>query len=56
MDNTISPAYWKNNLNLPVDDIKFQFYLRGIQVPEESEIQEELKHKGRGKVRTYKEY
>ena len=25
-------------------------------MPEESEIQEELKHKGRGKVRTYKEY
>ena len=25
-------------------------------MPKESEIQEELKHKGRGKVRTYKEY
>ena len=25
-------------------------------MPEESEIQEELKHKGRGKVRTYKDY
>ena len=56
IDNTISPAYWKDNLNLTVNDIKFQFYLRGIQVPEESEIQEELKHKGRGKARTYKEY
>ena len=56
IDNNISPAYWKNNPNLTVDDIKFQFYLRGIQVPEESEIQEELKHKGRGKVRTYKQY
>ena len=56
IDNTISPAYWKDNLNLTVNDIKFQFYLRGIQVPEESEIHEELKHKGRGKVRTYKEY
>ena len=56
IDNTISPAYWKDNLNLTVNDIKFQFYLRGIQVPEESEIQEELKNKGRGKVRTYKEY
>ena len=56
IDNNISPAYWKNNPNLTVDDIKFQFYLRGIQVPKESEIQEELKHKGRGKARTYKEY
>ena len=56
IDNNISPAYWKDNPNLKVDDIKFQFYLRGIQVPEESEIQEELKHKGRGKARTYKEY
>ena len=25
-------------------------------MPKESEIQEELKHKGRGKARTYKEY
>ena len=25
-------------------------------MPEESEIQEHLKHKGRGKMRTYKEY
>ena len=25
-------------------------------MPEESEIQEELKHKGRGNIRTYKEY
>ena len=25
-------------------------------MPEESEIQEELKHKGRGKARTYKQY
>ena len=25
-------------------------------MPEESEIQEELKHKGRDKARTYKEY
>ena len=56
IDNTISPAYWKDNPNLTVNDIKFQFYLRGIQVPEESEIQEELKQKGRGKARTYKEY
>ena len=56
IDNTISPAYWKENPNLTVNYIKFQFYLRGIQVPEESEIQEELKHKGRGKARTYKEY
>ena len=56
LDNTISPAYWKDNPNLTVNDIKFQFYLRGIQVPEESEIQEELKQKGRGKARTYKEY
>ena len=56
IDNTISPAYWKDNPNLTVNDIKFQFYLRGIQVPEESEIQEELKQKGRGEARTYKEY
>ena len=56
IDNTISPAYWKDNPNLTVNDIKFQFCLRGIQVPEESEIQEELKQKGRGKARTYKEY
>ena len=56
IDNTISPAYWKDNPNSTVNDIKFQFYLRGIQVPEESEIQEELKQKGRGKARTYKEY
>ena len=48
LDNNISPVYWKDNLNLTVNDIEFQFYLRGIQVPEESEIQEELKHKGRG--------
>ena len=25
-------------------------------MPEEKDIQEELKHKGRGKARTYKEY
>ena len=56
IDNNISPAYWKSNPNLTVNDIKFQFYLRGIQVPDESEIQEELKHKGRGKTRSYKEY
>ena len=56
IDNTISPAYWKDNPNLTVNDTKFQFYLRGIQVPEESGIQEELKKKGRGKARTYKEY
>ena len=56
LDNNISPAYWKDHVNLTVNDIKFQFYLRGIQVPEESEIQEELKHKGRGKARTYKDY
>ena len=56
IDNTISPAYWKDSPNLTVSDMKFQFYLRGIQVPEESEIQEELKHKGRGKARSYKEY
>ena len=56
IDNTISPAYGKDNPNLTVNDFKFQFYLRGIQVPEESEIQEELKQKGRGKARTYKEY
>ena len=56
IDNNISPAYWKDNPNVTVHDIKFQFYLRGIQVPEESEVQEELKHKGRGKVKTYKEY
>ena len=56
IDNNISPAYWKENPNLTVNDIKFQFYLRGIQVPQENEIQEELKHKGRGKARTYKEY
>ena len=56
LDNNISPAYWKDNPNLTVSDIKFQLYLRGIQVPEESEIQEELKHKGRGKARSHKEY
>ena len=56
IDNTIRPAYWKDNPNLTVNDIKFQFYLRGIQVPEEIEIQEELNQKGRGKARTYKEY
>ena len=54
--NNISPAYWKENPNLTANDIKFQFHLRGIQVPEESEIQEELKNKGRGKMRTYKQY
>ena len=54
LDNHISPAYWTDNPNLTVNDIKFQLYLRGVQVPEESEIQEELKHKGRGKARTYK--
>ena len=56
IDNNISPTYWKENPNLTVNDIKFQFYLRGVQVPDESEIQEELKHKGRGKMRSYKEY
>ena len=56
IDNNISPVFWKENPNLTVNDIKFQFNLRGIQVPEESEIQEELKHKGRGKARTYKQY
>ena len=56
IDNTISPLYWKENPNLTVNDTKFQFYLRGIQAPKESEIQEELKHKGRGKARTHKEY
>ena len=56
LDNNISPVYCKENPNLTVNDIKCQFYLRGIQVPKESEIQEELKHKGRGKARTHKQY
>ncbi len=56
LDNTTSKEYWKNNPNLTVNDIKFQFFLRGIEVPEEREIQGELKHKGRGKARTYKSY
>ena len=40
IDNNMSPAYWKESPDLTVNDINFQFYLGGIQVPEESEIQE----------------
>ena len=44
-----------------IDQIKYQFFLRGIEVPEENEVEEELKPikgKGSGKApgRTYKRY
>ena len=39
-----------------MDKIKFQFFIRGIEVPEPEEVEEELKLKGKGRKRTYKEY
>ena len=39
-----------------MDKIKFQFFIRGIEVPEPEEVEEELKIKGKGRKRTYKEY
>ena len=63
LDNTINPDYWISNYrNMTVAQIKFQLFLRGIQIPTTDSIQEQLKPKGRGKneeglpLRTYKEY
>ena len=63
LDNTNNPDYWISNYkNMTVAQIKFQLFLRGIQIPTEDSIQEQLKPKGRGKdeqgkpLRTYKEY
>ena len=63
LDNTNNPDYWISNYrNMTVAQIKFQLFLRGIQIPTEDSIEEQLKPKGRGKdeqgkpLRTYKEY
>ena len=63
LDNTNNPDYWISNYrNMTVAQIKFQLFLRGIQIPTTDSIQEQLKPKGRGKdegglpLRTYKEY
>ena len=63
LDNNNNPKYWIDNYkSLKVEMIKFQLLLRGIQIPTEDSIQEQLKPKGRGKdeqgkpLRTYKEY
>ena len=46
--------YWRTQ---SVEAMKFQFFIRGIEVPEINEIpDEELKIKGKGRNRTYKEY
>ena len=63
LDNTNNPDYWISNYrNMTIGQIKFQLFLRGIQIPTTDSIQEQLKPKGRGKdeqglpLRTYKEY
>ena len=63
LDNTNNPDYWISNYrNMTIGQIKFQLFLRGIQIPTTDSIQERLKPKGRGKdeqglpLRTYKEY
>ena len=63
LDNTNNPDYWISNYrNMTIGQMKFQLFLRGIQIPTEDSIQEQLKPKGRGKdeqglpLRTYKEY
>ena len=56
IDNTPSAEYWKNNPNIREEDILFQFFLRGIELPMPMSIQEELKPKGWGRGRTYLEY
>ena len=63
LDNTNNPDYWISNYrNMTVAQIKFQLFLRGIQIPTTDSIEEQLKPKGRGKdegglpLRTYKEY
>ena len=52
-DDNTNIRYWRSQ---SVDKIKFQFFIRGIEVPEPEEVEEELKIKGRGRRRTYKEY
>ena len=52
-DDNTSIRYWRSQ---SVDKIKFQFFIRGIEVPEPEEVEEELKIKGKGRKRTYKEY
>ena len=63
LDNNNNPQYWMDNYrNMTVAQMKFQLFLRDIQIPTEDSIQEQLKPKGRGKdeqrkpLRTYKEY
>ena len=63
LDNNNNPKYWIDNYrSMKAEMIKFQLFLRGIQIPTEDSIQEQLKPKGRGKdeqgkpLRTYKEY
>ena len=63
LDNNNNPQYWiENYRSMKVEMIKFQLFLRGIQIPTEDSIQEQIKPKGRGKdeqgkpLRTYKEY
>ncbi len=63
LDNTNNPDYWTSNYrNMTIAQIKFQLFLRGIQIPTTDSIEEQLKPKGRGKdegglpLRTYKEY
>ena len=52
-DDNLDIRYWRRQ---SVDKIKFQFFIRGIEVPEPEEVEEELKIKGKGRKRTYKEY
>ena len=52
-DDNTNIRYWRSQ---SVDKIKFQFFIRGIEVPEPEEVGEELKLKGKGRRRTYKEY
>ena len=56
IDYTDNISFWKSRSNITENDIKFQFFLRGVEVPERNEVSEELKRKGKGKARTYKEY
>ena len=52
-DDNLDIRYWRRQ---SVDKIKFQFFIRGIEVLEPEEVEEELKIKGKGRKRTYKEY
>ena len=59
LDNTTDKTYWNDNKHLlTIDDNRFQFFLRGIEVPEKKGINEESRQVGRfGKgQRGYREY